>query len=866
MNPKLTITAAVAVAAASLSLNSVIASNGWLFAGFGAIVCVALAGTLTRLSGIRSAISALVLILLASAPLFSGHYWWITAFVAVLFVASVLALWLSLWPLRWFATLAAYLAILLIYFNLVFASAESFGRVIPTSKSLTVLAALPGRAVTEFGYRPPIPDIAAVSFFAAAGIGLVAVLVDVLAVWLRRPAVAGLPLLALFSVPVASNLKGFGLGQSLTFAIGLAGFLMLLATDGRQRLRMWGRLVSFRYVQPADEAGPGPDTRDISASGRRIGLAAVCLAIVVPLVLPTMHVHDVFATSGGGGGTGSGEGGSGPLSPLLTVQKDLVGRPRPVLTYTTSAPKADTPEQYLQVYALTYDAASNDWVPITASAKPFSAPGRLPEPVPGLARGVRVSTVRTTISTDYGSSGRAVLPMPYAPVSIVTGGLGWEEQAQSLTVSSDLQAMSGLTYTVTTEEPDLTRAEETTTLAAPPSIVASYTAYTGPYARQLRQIADSIAGSAGTEFQKAVALQNWFRNASKGFQYSTKPGLPSSSKWIIDFLETDKRGDCQQYSWAFAVLARLLGIPTRIAVGYTAGSPAGDGRWKVTTADAHAWPEIYLPGVGWIRFEPTPGGSTGQGTATTPAYARSPGGSGGTPGGTTPTSPGVGPSKVGKTTQKGKCKTTSRGLTCPGGAAGNPTGNLGAAGGGGRHGPGFPWGIVVPAIIVALLALPGLGRIATRRRRWLAASGNAGLAHAAWREMADDLADYGLSRLPSESPRALVRRIAAEADLAARARGAAARIGGAEERARYALSAEPGTGLRADVRTVRRAVAAHSPWSRRLRARLFPASTLATALRGLQRATELFGWLDTSWPTMRQFRASVANRSRTAGG
>ena len=151
---------------------------------------------------------------------------------------------------------------------------------------------------------------------------------------LRRPAVAGLPLLLLFSVPVASDLKAFGFAQMIIFALSLAGYLGLLSADGRERLRMWGRLVTFRHVQSADETGSGPDTRELAASGRRIGLAAVCLAIVIPVILPSMHAHDLFGTTPGGG---SGSGGSA-VSPLLKVGPLLEGKPEPVLTYTTEAP------------------------------------------------------------------------------------------------------------------------------------------------------------------------------------------------------------------------------------------------------------------------------------------------------------------------------------------------------------------------------------------------------------------------------------------------------------------------------------------------------------------------------------------------
>ena len=73
-----------------------------------------------------------------------------------------------------------------------------------------------------------------------------------------------------------------------------------------------------------------------------------------------------------------------------------------------------------------------------------------------------------------------------------------------------------------------------------------------------------------------------------------------------------------------AVLARLLGIPSRVAVGYTAGTRVGHDRWEVSTSDAHAWPELYFQGAGWLRFEPTPAGSGGQATATGPAYTLPP--------------------------------------------------------------------------------------------------------------------------------------------------------------------------------------------------------------------------------------------------
>ena len=116
-----------------------------------------------------------------------------------------------------------------------------------------------------------------------------------------------------------------------------------------------------------------------------------------------------------------------------------------------------------------------------------------------------------------------------------------------------------------------------------------------------------------------MALQRWFAQSGK-FTYSLTVREPNTAKALINFLTKDRRGYCQQFAFAMAVLARLLAIPSRVAVGYTEGSLIGHDRWNVRTSDAHAWPELYFQGAGWLRFEPTPSGAEGQATARQPAY------------------------------------------------------------------------------------------------------------------------------------------------------------------------------------------------------------------------------------------------------
>jgi len=846
MSLRMPVIAAVAVVLASLSLNAVLQGNGWLAGGIGAAIVVAAAGLGSRMPGARFPLTAGLVALISAVPLL---FWpgWPELVTGLALVGLTAASATGYRPLRGFATLALYLGALLIYLNLAFAAGHSYGRVLPSRGSMAYLGHLVGVAFNQFRSSPPLADTRAISLVASCGIGLVAVLVDLVAVRMERPALAGLPLLVLFSVPVASDLKTFSPIQVLTFAAGMAGYLTLLSTAGRQRLRMWGRLVTFRYVQAPDEAGSGPDTRQLAASGRRVGLVAVCLAIIIPIVLPTVPAHDIFgATPAGTGADTGGDSGTSnagaQLDALLQVQQQLQEKtPRPVLTYTTSAPAPA--DQYFQVYVLNYNSRSGTWLPqftqdLTDPRN--SADFKLPYAPQGQLPSTPVDDVQTTVTLnkDQSTSGVAgFLPVPYAPVKFSSGTLGWAELPASLMLFNSAEPLGGLQYTVMSSEPDPTPAEiEDASGGIPNSIIAEYGSYAGPDNARLSAIAHQHTVGAATELQYALDLQSWFTSGS--FQYTLKPDLPSSN-WLVPFLTTDRRGYCQQFAWAFAILARLVGIPSRVVIGYTGGTPGGHDTWVVTTADAHAWPELYFPGEGWLRFEPTPHGAGGQGTATSPPYA-----SGSAGGGQAPTKPGA----------AGRAGAAAAGHSTTAPAVSRLThGQLG--GGGGLapvRGSGIWLVIGIPVLALLALSCPMVARRLTRRRRWLTASTDGAVAAAAWRELSDDLTDYGFSRTAGDTPRALARRIGTEARLDPAAGQALRRIVTAAERAQYARLAAPAPGLAGDVLTVRRAVAASVPVRRRIRAWLLPASTLLAAQRLLQRAGDTLSWLDTSLPALRR--------------
>jgi hypothetical protein len=286
-----------------------------------------------------------------------------------------------------------------------------------------------------------------------------------------------------------------------------------------------------------------------------------------------------------------------------------------------------------------------------------------------------------------------------------------------------------------------------------------------------------------------------------------------------------------------------------VVVGYTQGIPQGDDRWLVKTSDAHAWPELYFRGAGWLRFEPTPISSSeqnGQATASAPAYS-------------VPPLSGVGPSpqpSASIPTQGAQPKTTpSRGRLGP------PIKELGGSNGrGGGTSGALPVALVVVAVLAAAAAAPRAARSITRRRRWFKAADDAGRAHAAWLEFRDDLTDHRIACRASETPRALARRVSASLGFAAAERAAAQRIARAEERARYATTPAASAQLRGDVTTVRRALAKACRLPARYVAMALPASALAPVRTALTNALDVFGWMDVITSGLHQ-RREQATRS-----
>ncbi|HTT52932.1 MAG TPA: DUF3488 and transglutaminase-like domain-containing protein [Streptosporangiaceae bacterium] len=783
MSNRMTLAAALATLAASFSVYPVVAGWHWFWIGIGAITSVAVAGGLTRLRRLPVVLCAL-----------------------------------------------AELAALLLYVNVQFASPWSAGRLLPTWASLDHLRMLASHGFQDIGrLAPPATAYPAILLLTVTGIGVVAAATDLLAVRLRRPAAAGLPLLVLFCVPLTTSAHQRAVGEMTVFCLGMAGYLTMLAVDGRERLRLWGRLVTV--WQRGDDATAAdqetPNTKDLAAAGRRIALAAVVIALFVPLLVPGLAEHKLF--SGSGPGSGPGDQAVELPNPLVQMNKDLQrADPAEVLSYRTTDPDPD----YLQVYVLS-DLTSQDWT--LAPSPGLAVPaGKLPA-VPGLAKSTPYSTEHTTITLarDLTGSQQAAsfLPLPY-PARRVTVAGGWRADPGTLTMFSG-QSLSGLRYSVTSQEVNPTEGQlQHDAGPMPASITSNYLSVPQVF-QGLRALADRITRGQTSSYGQAVALQHWFANSGR-FSYSLNVQEPATAQALIQFLTTQRRGYCQQFAFAMAVLARLLHIPSRVAVGYTAGSAVSHDQWVVRTSDAHAWPELYFQGAGWLRFEPTPAGSGGQATAIQPSYTLPPvlapitGQGGGTtvPSATTP--------------QAGSAKAR----TGPLAKLGDQPGEVGVGGVVATRHPAPVWLLAVAALAVLALITPRVVRSARRRQRWRRTADDRGRAEAAWAELLDDLTDYQVPWSRSVSPRALASQVAAARPMAPDRREALTRIARAAERARYAREPADPAGLRADTEQVRQVLAAGATRRVRWRARLLPPSALVPVRTGLQHTLDVFGWMD----------------------
>lgn len=690
----------------------------------------------------------------------------------------------------------------LVYITAIDTATEAYARVVPTGASLAALGDLARSGFSDIrSLSAPVPTHKGLVLLAVVGVAAVELVVDLVAVTLRRAAAAGLPLLAVFAV-CTSVAKG-GVGW-LPFGIGTAGYLWLLLADSRDRVSRWGRTLgadpSTRpHVHWADtDSAPSP----LSALGRRIGATAIAVGVVVPMLIPGLHGG--LPKRGGGGGDGNGHGSSQvvTLNPIVNIRAQLTTPKATPLIHYTSTELSPT---YLRLTSLDrFDGTTFAPSTLVASAQARVNKGIKAPPVTG-------ASVQTVV--DVGNFSVHWLPLP-AQVEDVDAKGDWRFDPGSNTVFSAKDDTEDLRFSATSirYEPSAEQLDAAGFVARG-DVPSDYLEFPSTISPQVVALTESITSKAKSPFSKALAIQNYLTGPT--FHYDTTVPGSDSTDALEQFLLTSKRGFCQQFSAAMAVMARIAQIPSRVAVGFTHGLRQPDGSWLVTTHDAHAWPELFFPGFGWLPFEPTP---RNDGQAITPAFAR------------TANSPEI--NDVGPTSPDPKPSTAPslsaadlKQLDKP-----TPPGTVPAAKA--KH-TSRSWWWLVPAVLALLLPVPGLTRAVERRRRWKLAGTGAHQAHAAWSELRAAAIDAGVEWVDGVTPRAAARLLTADRGLEGEARAALTRVVRAEERARYAADPETSSadGLHADVSTVSHALTAGQTWVQHAMSVVAPRSTLRSARR-----------------------------------
>lgn len=583
--------------------------------------------------------------------------------------------------------------------NILFAAGRSLLGVVPTEGSVRqVVYVLTNGAATLNTYGAPVEVNPTHTRALLTACGLAVLLsADLLATSLRRPALVALPLLVTVSVPVSILDDPLALP---VFVVGALLFLRLLATE--RTARLWDR---------------DAESRTSPRTLWQVPIAAVLLAVLAAPLVPVTDLLDRNTEGGPGDGSGSGDVELTAVNPLIRIRRDLVEQTNTPLVYAETKARSTS---YIRTTVL--DRFTGDeWRPSPRDLpSENTADGVFPQP-PGLAPGAGTTEDRWSFELAP-ELATTWLPLP-SPIRDLEVPGRWRFDARTLDVAfvGD-KVPAGLRYQATSLVPTVSAEALDTAIKAPTSLRESMTEVPDDLPAVIEKRAREVTRGASTDFARAVALQDWFRQDG-GFRYSLQQRSGSGTDLLAAFVTDDRVGYCEQFAAAMAAMGRTLGIPSRVSVGFLDGEEGADGRILYTSDDRHAWPEMYFSGAGWVRFEPTPS----QRTGTSPPWTRQ---------STAAAEPSAAPS----------ASTSPQTAPAPESTPADTSVDTDQSIGG-------SWRPVALLLLVLVLALaPGLVRRAQRRRR-LSTEDPVHLAEGAWAELHATALDLGLDWPESRTPR-----------------------------------------------------------------------------------------------------------------
>ena len=587
---------------------------------------------------------------------------------------------------------------------------------IPWGHSLHALGNDLNRAWHQFA-DAAAPAVASRAFIASCALAgyVTGVIADIAAFRVGVTFEAVIPAGTLFVFGAALGADRHRVSFSALFLIALLAFFLLRSADRRASASTW-------FV---GRAAGGASA--LARAGVGLGLLALVAAVLFGPELPGAHSNPIVSWRSSGV---NGPSARVTVSPLVTIKRELVEQSSTEV-FTVNA---DRPAYWRLTSLERFDGE------IWSSQGTYRpAKGELPI-ADGPGAGAKV-TFKQTFNIEALSS--IWLPAAYRPTQY-TGPSGVRYDRNSGSLLTEADTPTGLSYTATSALADLDAAELSGAVGAPPADVTStYLSLPSSFPSRISAIAKAVTSGASTPYAKAKTLQDWFRT---NFRYDETVSPGHDDNALIRFLFIDRRGYCEQFAGAYAAMARAIGLPARVAVGFREGSPNASGVYHVLGRDAHAWPEVFLSGYGWVAFEPTPtraipGASSYTGVSDAPAAAG---------GATTATTA----APAGSTTNTTRESTLNKQ---------DPNGAVDV--GSGRSGLGR--GSTAPVVIVLLgllgvvvlgLLTPPVGRWVARRRRRAAATSPADRVVVAWEDATEWLGLAGHGRRHWETPFEYARR------------------------------------------------------------------------------------------------------------
>ncbi len=440
---------------------------------------------------------------------------------------------------------------------------------LPTSATFGALRELWANGIELVRVRPaPTMPEPGLLLLTTAGVWAVAYTVEGMVFQLASPVQAVIMALTLWVTPlVVAPDTGYAWPLAVPF---LAASAWLLLTYSASDLRRWG--VS---------AGP-VRLRRTGLAGGAVAAVAILLGVMLGRALPGADQDAWFDPKS----LGRSENTS---NPIVNLKARLVSQDtRPILRVRSPRPV------YLRVTSLdVYDGQREEWT--NAGVRGAEVDGPLRTDQIQTAEDIEVAITVADIASNA-----VLVPAVYQPSEVLGPAsevFRYDSRLATLTTDRGVTLRPGDEYTVLASVPqptadELNAADVPTDSRLPAGIPA-----------QVTELARRIVDEAGarTAFEQALAIQDELRT----WTYSLEPAPGHSASAMLSFLQT-REGYCEQFAGTMAVMLRSLGIPARVAVGYTPGTLSAAGEYVVSDQNAHAWVEVLFPGHGWIAFEPTP--------------------------------------------------------------------------------------------------------------------------------------------------------------------------------------------------------------------------------------------------------------------